>query len=156
MEPNYRKTISNRYQKYDFFKNGTCTYCGRTADCLDHVPSMIISYISHPDVPHMIVPSCSLCNSLLGGRSLNTIYNRALFLLNRYELYYKSDLNIPEWEDCELKEMGPIMQQAIISSLKQKDAVENVLYHLDLVMSIWVRVATWNQSDFSAWLIKEK
>ena len=144
----YRKIVSERYKKVVFFKGYECTYCGRDAGTIDHVPSMLVSYLDKPETPHLKVPCCRMCNSLLGSRSLNTLDVRCRYLRERYEKKYKRDLEMPDWEDYEIAEMGPLAIINIKTSLKQRDAIEDVIYHLELAESIYYRIMEFNEGDF--------
>ena len=48
------------------------------------------------------------------------------------------------------------MTKDIETAVAQKEMVEDLLFHLDTIVSIYERVATWNEMDFSAWLDKDQ
>lgn len=146
--------IDERYKRYQIFKQGECTYCGFSAGEHDHVPSRIVSYVYHPDVLHMVVPACRQCNQALGSKQINTLYERALWLIGYYEMFYKKDLTMPFWSDKELSVMGPLMTDFIKRSWRQRELVEERLYHLDLLASICERTREWNNNSFDVWLIE--
>lgn len=125
------KVVSHRYIKYNPGWGDECIYCGLDGFTKDHVPSVFISYAYHPDVPHIIVPCCRHCNSILGAADLNTLPERAAYLTERYEKKYKRLLDMPIWDEEDIKEMGPTMQDAIISMEKDRENIEYALEHLD-------------------------
>ena len=71
-----------------------------------------------------IVPACHECNCALGAKYFETIDKRKKYVKQRIRRKYYRILNIPEWEDYELAQMGPIMQIHINQGLAKQDRIK--------------------------------
>ena len=148
------KAVKARYKAIRLFRPYECTYCGRTASTVDHVPPVSVSYAYNPEVPHVKVPACRKCNSFLGDRELYTIAERCRFLRDRYEKYYQADIDIPHWESWEIDEMGDMMRTEIESAMRQKEAIEDLLFHLDQAERLWAAIEQWDNGDVSRYELR--
>lgn len=80
-----RYTPLKKYQLLEGTVKDVCTYCGNRATQTDHVPPVSLQYhYQNTDTDFYLIPSCRECNSALGGRDLETVKKRLLFLLVIY------------------------------------------------------------------------
>ena len=112
-----------------------CYYCGELATSVDHViPRVMIDRLKATEDRWIkkvlydkhkikVVQSCHECNCVLGSKYFETLEKRKNYIKQRLRQRYKKILNIPNWEDWELAEMGPIMQIHINQGLKKKDRI---------------------------------
>lgn len=88
-----------------------CVYCGAPAQSIDHVPPrdarpFIAEFDLLTKFPYVEVDACGECNSALGNRALWTIKERKTFIKQYLKRKYSRYLKLPEWEDCEISELG--------------------------------------------------
>lgn len=131
------RVVGHRYKRFSFFGDSTCIYCGRDATTKDHVPAVVNSYCYNMSkYPHIVVPACRSCNSILGDKFKNTMLERVKHLAIRYEKKFEKVLSVPDWKEEEIAEMGPIMRRRIRHAMNQKLVAEFVLNHLLKVESL--------------------
>ena len=112
-----RVALHHRYQRHPDSVNGVCTYCGDTADTIDHVPPLAMVYELADAGAYpgrlWLVPACHECNSTLSGRHLPTLAGRRKHLAHRYRRRYASLLRMPRWSNDELSEMKGVLREDI-------------------------------------------
>lgn len=97
----------------------SCVYCGAPRECLDHVPpisfleSISTKKLAELEIDLIKVPCCNKCNSYLGAKRFVTIYERLIYL---YERYSKELGNKTLWTDKEISELSGNLKQLVISS----------------------------------------
>lgn len=77
-----------------------------------------------------IVPACRECNGLLGDVALHTVSSRKTYLIGMYWKRYRKLLASPEWEECELEELGDSLRKTITDQLRKKEEIKRVLRKL--------------------------
>ncbi len=106
-----------------------CFYCGMPADTVDHVPPqmarpiLIAHGVSRWDFVE--VEACHECNSSIGAKALYTLAERKKYIKERIRARYRRILQMPEWSEDQLKELGPglkdfVAAQAYLALLTRK------------------------------------
>jgi len=116
-----------------------CTYCGDTADSLDHfIPHSYAQKNGEPKsfARSKTIPACRECNCILGTRLFYSIGERAAYLKDRYLSRYKKILSTPEWDDEELEDMGYNMRMLIETSQEDKRAIQYRVAHCETVAAV--------------------
>jgi hypothetical protein len=101
-----------------------CAYCGDTADTLDHtIPRCVVfqQRIFYSTYRLIKVSSCRLCNSVLGNVILTTFLSRRRFLEKHFSNRWKPYVEIPDWTEAELSELGQSMRDSIRASMVLRD-----------------------------------
>lgn len=125
----------NHLYSRKFKKYGRCIYCGDTEQCLDHVYPISklgmndLSKINRPLFKIFfqglnLVPSCFECNALAEDRSFVSIREKRKFIQSKIKKKYKKILNLPEWSEEEIKELGPNLRKSVKFSINQKESVK--------------------------------
>jgi hypothetical protein len=113
-----------------------CTYCGILADTEDHVvPRHLLERAGELEldlskvmrIRRWVVPACRECNSSLSGRLFPTLKERRAAAHQCIRRKYAAYLRIPDWEDDEVEEMGPIAQREIVAGIAIRDWVRTRL-----------------------------
>ncbi len=94
-----------------------CTYCGELGNHRDHVVPKSIHQNS------VTVPACAECNILLSNQLYVTIPDRKAYLKEVYKKRYKDLINMPNWTEKELEDVGDRMRQEILSALHRKTLI---------------------------------
>jgi len=68
-----------------------------------------------------IVPCCHECNCLLGASFQETIAERKKYLKQRLRHKYRAILKIPHWTEEEINELGYVLKQDLLCTLKKKE-----------------------------------
>lgn len=117
------RAIGNLYERHGKFDGNSCAYCGSPRQCLDHVPPLDVAYyqidlkkFQKTGGKLYLIPSCNLCNELLGAKKLFTYDERLAFLFERYAKLIREH----KWDDEEIEEMGPGLKAAIIESERHR------------------------------------
>ena len=111
-----------------------CYYCGVVATAEDHVvPRAVIKAyeaLADPELLRslkrhrtLLVPSCLECNSLAGATIQKTLEDRKRFIKAKLKKRYRKVLNMPDWADKEIADLGQELQQHIRASRELKRAV---------------------------------
>ena len=100
----------------------TCFYCGQPATCMDHFPP-VSQYVHGSD--SWLVPSCSECNSLAGDSIQYTLEQRRAYVREKLSKRYRKLLNMPEWSDEELNELGESLRESVVRALHEKHHIES-------------------------------
>lgn len=97
-----------------------CVYCGEIAESDDHVPPRTIAL--RAGFPMKVVRACLECNTLLGPRPpWFSVVERRRTIHRILKRRYARVLNIPPWQEGEICQRGPNLQQAIRSGLNQRE-----------------------------------
>lgn len=105
-----------------------CFYCGEPATCKDHtIPRTNFQYYGFDF--RESVPSCTECNTTLGGVNDSSIQDRVKRLLSLTRKRYKLDRAPVEWSFQELEDLGPDLRANIKARLAaQRLAEERFCY----------------------------
>lgn len=94
-----------------------CVYCGQPSDTYDHVPPLhYVERMSQTDVAYANLrkyPACRECNSSLSGNLLETLKERRQYTKAKLRKRYRSYLNMPNWDEEELADMGDTLADEI-------------------------------------------
>jgi hypothetical protein len=113
-----------------------CTYCGALADSVDHVvPRHILKRAGELELNlsnvfrmrSWQVPACCECNSMIGGRLFATLAERRACAHAGIRRKYRQYLAIPNWDEEELAEMGPLMRREIARSIRVREGIRDRL-----------------------------
>ena len=99
-----------------------CTYCGQVSDTLDHIPSLRVVEMAHScdqecEGPFIKVPACNECNGHLGPVRVTAIAERRHIVREGLRKKYRKFLNIPNWDEDELKELSPDFAREVRASV---------------------------------------
>ncbi len=109
-----------------------CVYCGVPADSVDHlVPQHLLRRAGDLNLDLSEVmrfsdwtrPCCRECNSMLGGRLHATLAERRADAHRGIRKKYSAYLRIPNWDEDELAELGPMAAIDVRNALKMRDWV---------------------------------
>ena len=103
---------------YAIVQGDDCTYCGQTAETLDHAYPALADPTNAPDGMMLMVPSCNECNRLADARIHTTIEDRRRYVQGRLATKYRKLLATPEWTDSELAALSGRLRESIINSLE--------------------------------------
>lgn len=101
-----------------------CAYCGLPADTVDHVIPRSLRYML-TDLGGWrnqwgritdTVPACKECNSTAGAMVFNTMREKREYIHERIEKRYRSVLRTPRWDEDELDELSPALQEYVRAS----------------------------------------
>ena len=115
---------------YRLIDNGRiCVYCGVPASTIDHVvPLSAISALANmilingPPIEGLfLVPSCGECNSIAGSQMFRTIGAKRRYIHWRLSRKYRRFIELPDWSDEELDEMGYSLRKSIENGLRVKE-----------------------------------
>ena len=120
--------MTKNYELYGYVWEGSpCIYCGQPANSVDHfIPSSFLEDISdlEVDVPHQeLLPACLECNSIKRDRVFDTIREARRHIHARLREKYHKFLEIPDWSEDELEELGYSLRQAVRRSLLERDRI---------------------------------
>jgi hypothetical protein len=108
-------------------EDDVCFYCGLPANSIDHVVPQSVLYMLE-DTGHsthgnrvMKVPCCHECNCLLGASCQSTLTERKKSLKDKLRHRYRKYLDLPDWTDQELSELGDHLRKEIFASLAIRD-----------------------------------
>jgi len=86
---------------------GLCAYCGEYASDIEHV----VPRRTH--LKTFTVPACHECNLIAGGTLFEDFEDKRNFIQKKLRIKYKKVLNMPEWDEEELRFMGKRMKDMI-------------------------------------------
>jgi hypothetical protein len=113
-----------------------CTYCGEIAVCLDHAPALVRVEEVGPDffhelkIPFLLLPACTECNAWLSGNPLDTVQDRATFILGRLQAKYGRFLEVKRWSEEELSTFGANLHAVISEFSENQDILQLRIDHL--------------------------
>lgn len=107
-----------------------CTYCGELATTVDHIPPRALRpVIPASECPWVEVPACGECNSALNARRLLTVSDRCRWIVTYLKRKYSKDLNLPEWPDSDVQELGLALRRRVRAGLVRKQGtLDRVAY----------------------------
>lgn len=79
------------------------------------------------DYPFHEVRCCRECNSALGRQALWTIESRKSYMKEWLKRRYQRYLDIPDWSDQELAQMGPTLEASIRQGLAVREVTKRRL-----------------------------
>lgn len=129
-KPNY---MHHLYAQHPDNNKNVCMYCTMPADTIDHVPARsVVQMLGDDHFDELFyVDCCRECNTALGDAWLNTIAERATYLVGYYRKRYKSLLNMPKWTQEDIDDLSEgSLKKNIIASSKQKEVLEHRLSRL--------------------------
>ncbi len=102
---------------------GVCYYCGMIATSFDHfIPRVLIKeglFTEH----QRLIPACQQCNSILGARVFPTLALRREAAKAGIRKKYARILNIPEWTEEEIEELGYTLKTRVRAGWKLKQLI---------------------------------
>lgn len=128
------KRYGDTYTKIEDTDWNKCYYCRDKAETKDHVPA-ISQAAAVPGSQRYIVPACHDCNSRLNNRGF-TILERAGMLLDSLEDKYADLLDMPEWEDWEIEELGYNMRTKIEEDMLMKGFIEFRIANIQVILGL--------------------
>ncbi len=134
-----RKIVASRYKAHYPFAKYTCAYCKTRTLGRDHVPAVINSYCyGLDDYPHLLVPCCSACNSILGDRPFHTMLDRAEYVYARYETNGMDILAEVFWTEDEILTLGELLQIEVRAMETRREALERILTQIEEMISVFI------------------
>ncbi len=115
----YRKRNEYKYTQA-LFNTGDvqiCSYCGDPANTKDHVLPLIWAD-NQLEGQHIIVPACSDCNAMAGGKKFVGIYEKLRWLHKRLAKKYARVLCTPDWSEEELEGLDLVLRTYVENSLE--------------------------------------
>ena len=91
-----------------------CIYCGELANQDEHFPPATYS------AGGFILPCCGECNVFAGTQHPVDFWARADFVRSKIRKKYRLELTRPDWDENEIKELGPNLRKVIRVWQKQK------------------------------------
>lgn len=129
----YKSTVAVFREKqmvpdYLFGLKGICTYCGDTAQTIDHV--IPVSFFDGKIVRSAALRgkgvrtyACSDCNCMLSNKYFESFRERCKYVNQGIERRFKRVLNMPVWTDEEFKELGKNIRSRLAEKLNLKALV---------------------------------
>ncbi len=114
-----------------------CFYCGEIATCRDHIPpiSRVDDYRSLGMLHEVYVkvPCCSECNAALSDSLQETVVGRIEFCKDLLAKKYRKHLGSSqaEWEEDEVKELGPRLRSKVRSHMNRRKYAEDRVNYYD-------------------------
>jgi len=121
-------------------KDGECYYCGNTATTKDHLTP--VSYIYNTGNRRKkryfldkknLVPCCSQCNSIANDLMFDSVEEKREHIQERLKSKYRKLLNMPEWTDEEIDEMGTTFQVDLRITMMAKKWMINRISYPDII-----------------------
>ena len=137
---NYQKNYPNVILKEARSGQYPCFYCGIKSQSIDHfIPISFIENIrlfidisdTDEDIKHKIfknqvlIPACQECNSLANDAVFNTPNQKKEYIKAKLRKRYDRILQLPHWENEEIKELGYILQTHIESGQNLKEFIKH-------------------------------
>lgn len=126
-----------------------CFYCGGVKQCKDHFPPISYAYMFDSSQDHVLVNSCSECNSLLSDSVQYNIMDRKRFVQKKLRNKYLKQIN-SLWTDDELidwkkKNGKSVLLKSVKAYKREKDNIINRInypgyeYDIDGSKSDWTQ-----------------
>lgn len=113
---------------YLFGCRGICTYCGDTANSIDHV--IPVSYFDGKIVRSgsmngrgVRTYSCTDCNSNLSNKYFESFHDRCEYVNKRIAQRNRKILNLPVWSEEDFEELGKNIKARLAGKLNFKALV---------------------------------
>jgi uncharacterized protein YlaI len=128
-----KSTLATFHEKqmvpdYLFGCQGICTYCGYTANTIDHV--IPVSFFDGRIVRAGAVRSkgvrtyaCSDCNTVLSNKYFESFRKRCQYINQAIARRYKGILNLPVWTPEEFAELGKNFRSKLAEKMNLKAIV---------------------------------
>lgn len=102
-----------------------CVYCGEIADTKDHfIPRAFVKRVRelgwHDPSTFLLVPACKECNSTAGSEVFALLKDKRNYIHNCYKRRYKKILEMPDWTQSELNELGPTLKSSVLQGINAK------------------------------------
>lgn len=104
---------------------GVCFYCGIPQEHLDHAPPKKLRYGER--IAGYLVPACAECNLLLSNSTQPSLRARRAEVKTLLQKKYRRILATPAWHPLEIAQLGPELQDHLISQLEFKKLLESRL-----------------------------
>lgn len=113
---------------YLFGQRGICTYCGDTANSIDHV--IAVSYFDDSITRSGALSSkgirtysCKDCNCVLNNKYFETFSERCGYVNKRIRQRFKKVINLPPWSQEEFAKLGKNIKASLGAKLNLKSVV---------------------------------
>ena len=138
MSKRHRKILLRRfhhlYRPYPLYTTSVCVYCCGPANTLDHVPPLSVTAMRAESGARLgdcwLYPSCADCNKRLNSFQSTNIAVRRGYVAAKLLSKHSRTLNMPEWSDEELAELGCSLKSYIQNESVRKRAIEDRIYNL--------------------------
>lgn len=122
-------------QRSEYIPETICYSCGEDATGIDHVvPQAMLqtlSMLEDAEVTAILVrfnrrltvPCCGDCNSTLSNSYQDTLEKRKAELKRRLRRRFKKFIEMPDWTDRELSQLGYRLQQHVIGAVAKKEMI---------------------------------
>lgn len=137
-----RKTDYRRYNwLYKRFGNNwtNCIYCGELSIAFDHVPpiskveNLNIEEFKNDGFQFLLYPSCRECNQILNDKMIIDLYDRMIFLFDRYTEKAKKLDQL--WDQNEINELGPNLKSLVLMNY------QTFLFYQDMANRVQNQIA---------------
>lgn len=117
--------------------NEDCIYCGAYADTRDHFIPWSYNHVGKrknvfgKDTIERdnIYPSCKECNCIAGNKIFNTLEDKREYIQECLENKYRKILEMPDWTEKEIKELGYNLRNTIrIKVLAKQWIINRIAY----------------------------
>lgn len=121
----------------------TCVYCGEVADTVDHAPALwaVHARLSVTGATHINgcrkFPACRECNGTLGACVESAMTDRRRICHKRLRRRYARILAIPQWDEADLLELKPTLQQVVRVGINQRERMKLRLRFPEHGVSMW-------------------
>lgn len=112
-----------------------CVYCGRDATCLDHfLPIAHLRSVYQTAQPLTLwpllfkVPACAECNGIAGDHVFRTYAQKRDYIRERLRRRYRKLLDRQRWDEEEIIELGPSLQQFVRARQRQRAELNERLH----------------------------
>lgn len=119
--------------EFERSRNMCCEYCGVTTDITrDHIIPVSFSSVYRSYNQGDTVRCCRECNSTLGSILILSFDERAEYLICKYQNKYRKILNMPHWDEDDLKDMDSEFKRSIKASVSAKTEILQRLDNLSI------------------------
>ncbi len=128
-----------------------CTYCGESAECMDHVVPVSYNLPGRKRVSYkklQIVPSCNDCNLRLSNKAYHTVGKRADYLATKLAKKHKRLLGRLSWTVDELLDVDFRLRQYLLMGNVEKETALLRIEHCRQVADLNPSINdVWSQID---------
>lgn len=83
--------------------------------------------------PKDVVPCCNMCNTLAGDYPAQGVWDKSLYLVERYKTKFRKILSQPHWSKVQIDELGKNLKGFVLARVFLKELIRRKLENLDLV-----------------------
>lgn len=94
-----------------------CVYCGEVAEEVEHVVPRCSGFLT------WTVPACGECNRIASGNVFESFADKRAFIKSGISMRHAKVLRMPEWDEEEIREMGPTLQKDIRRHKRAREIV---------------------------------